>query len=157
LKIYVISDTHGKIDKATDVLKRLHGVDMIIHLGDVEKDARRLEELTGKTVISVKGNNDFLSAKEDFLILKTEYGNILLTHGHLFNVKYGLGKLFYRALELECKAVFFGHTHVPVYIETDGVYLLNPGSMTYPSDGTSGSYAVVTVTADVFSAGIVYL
>jgi len=156
LKIYVISDTHGKTDKAISIYGRLSAVDMIIHLGDIEKDAKRIAEAAGKTVVSVRGNNDFLSAKEEYLILETEYGKILLTHGHLFNVKSGLQKLFYRTLELDCKAVMFGHTHVPVFTESNGVYFLNPGSLTYPSDGTAGSYAIVNTSAGFFSASIVY-
>jgi len=156
LKFYVVSDTHGKVDKALEVYGRLNGIDTIIHLGDVERDARRIAEHTGKTVISVKGNNDWSFSKEDFHILETEYGNLLLTHGHVQNVKFGLQKLLYRTLELACKAVLFGHTHIPVFIEESGVYLLNPGSLTYPSDGTSGSYAIVNTSKNEFSASVVY-
>ena len=157
MKIYTISDTHGKINKAVEIYRRLTDVDLIIHLGDMEKDARRISELTGKEVVSVRGNNDFLSAKENHRVLKTEFGNILLTHGHLQDVKFGLQKLFYRALELECKAALFGHTHVPLFMESNGIYFLNPGSLTYPADGTSGSYAIAVVTAGNFSANVVYL
>jgi putative phosphoesterase len=155
--MFVISDTHGKTDKALDAYGRLSSVDLIIHLGDVEKDARKISYATGKTVVSVRGNNDFLARQEDFKILKTEFGNILLSHGHIFNVKYDLQRLLYKTLELECRAAFFGHTHIPLFIETDGIYLLNPGSLTYPSDGTSGSYAVATTSSSEFAACIVYL
>ena len=156
MKFYVISDTHGKIDKALRVYGKLHSVDLIIHLGDMERDARKIEALTGKTVISVIGNNEVSHTKEDFRILETECGNLLLTHGHKQKVKHGLQTLFYRTCELRCKAALFGHTHVPVFTESNGVYLLNPGSLTFPMDGTDGSYAIVNASADGFSASVVY-
>ena len=156
MKLYVISDTHGRIDKALNVYKMLGTVDLIIHLGDMERDARRISEITDKTVISVMGNNESAYEKEDFHILETGYGNLLLTHGHKQKVKRGLQNLLYRTAELGCKAALFGHTHEPVFTESDGIYLLNPGSLTVPKDGTAGSYAIVNVSRDAFAASIVY-
>ena len=154
MKLYVLSDTHGKVEKALSVYSRLTSVDLIIHLGDLVSDAKKLSDATGRNVISIRGNNDISSSKEDFRILETEYGNLLLTHGHLQGVKFGLQKLLYRTLELNCKAVLFGHTHISVFTESNGVYLLNPGSLTLPMDGSSGSYAIVNTSADGFSASI---
>ena len=156
MKFYIISDTHGKIDKALRIYSKLHSVDFIIHLGDLERDARAIEDLTGKTVISVLGNNEGLYKKEDFRILETECGNLLITHGHKQKVKSGLLNLLYMAGELHCKAAIFGHTHVPVFTESDGVYLLNPGSLTLPMDGSEGSYAILNTTGGEFSASVVY-
>lgn len=156
MKLYVISDTHGLINRALEIYKKLYSVDLILHLGDTTRDAQSIAAYTGKTVVSVKGNNDGSFSKEDFHILETEYGNLLLTHGHMQDVKYGLQKLLYRAAELNCRAALFGHTHIPVFTESNGIYLLNPGSLTFPSDGTSGSYAIVNTSKDEFSASIVY-
>ena len=156
MKFYVISDTHGKTDKALEVYNRLHSIDLIIHLGDMERDARKISENTGKTVISVKGNNEFASSPKNFHILETEYGDLFLTHGHMQSVKRDLQKLIYRTQELGCKAALFGHTHMPLFAEADGIYLLNPGSLTYPPPCTSASYAVVNTSESEFSASIVY-
>jgi hypothetical protein len=157
LKLYVISDTHGQIKKALEVYNRLHSIDLIIHLGDMERDARKISERTGKTVISVKGNNEFFaSSPENFHILETEYGNLFLTHGHIEGVKGGLQKLLYRTQELGCKAALFGHTHMAHFTETDGIYLLNPGSLTYPPSCISETYAIVNTSENEFSASIVY-
>ena len=157
MKLYVLSDTHGKINKALEVYDKLHSVDLIIHLGDMEQDARKISEGTGKKVISVKGNNEFSYSLESFHILETEYGNLFLTHGHLQGVKGGLQKLLYRTQELGCKAALFGHTHIPLFIQEDGIYLLNPGSLTFPLPGGSpASYAIVNTSENDFSASIVY-
>jgi len=152
----VLSDTHGVIDKALAIYEKLQGVDMIVHLGDMVNDAVKISKITGKETISIKGNNDFFNSKEDFQILSTEYGNLLLTHGHRQNVKYNLNNLLYKAEELNCKAAFFGHTHMPLYAESKGIYLLNPGSLTFPMDGSNGSYAVVNISKEHFSASVVF-
>ncbi|MCL1808543.1 MAG: metallophosphoesterase [Clostridiales bacterium] len=156
MKLYVISDTHGKIQKALNVYSRLHSIDLILHLGDIRGDAQKIAESTGKTVICVAGNNDEPRPKDDFHVLETEYGNILLVHGHKQNVKHSFVNLLYRTCELNCKAVLFGHTHIPVFTESNGIYLLNPGSLTFPFDGTLGSYAIVNTAKGEFSASIVY-
>ena len=48
------------------------------------------------------------------------------------------------AREKGCNAVFFGHIHVPVLEEEDGVLLVNPGSLAFPRQrGRRPSYAVL--------------
>ena len=156
MKLYVISDTHGQIDNAIKFYNKQSSVDLIIHLGDMERDARKISDSTGQTVISVRGNNEAFSSKPDFHVLQTEYGDIFLTHGHMQSVKRDLQKLVYRAQELGCKAALFGHTHIPIFAEANGIYLLNPGSLTFPPPGSSGSYAIVNISENDFSASIFY-
>ena len=81
---------------------------------------------------------------------------ILLTHGHMQHVNYRLDNLYYKAMEENCKAVFFGHTHKALVTEEDGIYLVNPGSLSQPRDNSDGSYAIVRTTPDSFEASIVY-
>ena len=88
--------------------------------------------------------------------LETEYGRLLLIHGHMDNVKMSPLNLLYRAQELDCKAVLFGHTHQAAYEEVDGIYLVNPGSLSRPRDGSSGSYAIINTEPDAFHCAIIY-
>jgi len=74
----------------------------------------------------VAGNCDGYGDKE--LIAEIDGVKILLTHGHLYGVKSGLQRLFYRAKELDVNAVIFGHTHAPLIALEDGVLFLNPGT-----------------------------
>jgi len=60
----------------------------------------------------------------------------------------------YRAAELECIAVFYGHTHLPHYEIIDGIHVLNPGSLAIPFDGTLGSFAIVEISENEFSVSI---
>jgi predicted phosphodiesterase len=58
---------------------------------------------------------------------------------------------------LDCRAAFFGHTHIACVREKNGVTLVNPGSLTYPAGGANPSYALVRTRAGGLSASIVYI
>ena len=149
MNFLVISDTHGKIDTAVEIGGEISGIDAIIHLGDYEKDAHSIAELLGMDVFSVKGNMDNGFHPEDaFRILETEAGRLLLTHGHMQNVKSSLNNLLFLAQEQECTAVLFGHTHLPVIEQAHGILFVNPGSLSLPAGGGSASYAIVTTGTD---------
>ena len=154
MKLLVIGDTHGKLNKLRDIWPKLTDIDLIAHTGDHFSDAIKAEEELGVPVIAVGGNCD--GSGPDIEIIDTEYGNILLTHGHREGVKYDLNGLYYRALENDCKAVFFGHTHCSLITENNGIYFVNPGSLTLPRDNKSGSYAIVRTAENSFDANIVY-
>jgi len=158
LKLFVISDTHGNISEALRIIDENNDIDTIIHLGDMDKDAKAISAHTDKDVIGVRGNNESsYCLTPEYRILETEYGNILLAHGHREQVGIDLQRLVYRALEAECKAAFFGHTHTPLYEEIDGIYVLNPGSLALPLRQASGSYAIVDISKDEFKASIFHL
>lgn len=157
MRLLVISDTHGRIEKAEEIILKQGPFDWVIHLGDYYDDARHLEMRTGAEVIGVKGNMDGGYSREDYRILPTDFGQILLVHGHMEKVKQGVMNLLYRAEELGCKAAFFGHTHVPMFEEMYGIYLLNPGSLTLPHLSAQGSYAVVDIGEGNLEASILYI
>lgn len=156
MKYLVLSDTHGEIDRALRVARHYEKeIEGVIHLGDYSRDAEILEEELGCEVISVKGNCDG-DYSGDFKVLDTPAGRILLTHGHGQKVKMSLINLIYRAQELDCSAALFGHTHVSLVSEEGGVLLVNPGSLTYPSDGSGGSFAMLDVSGDEPLATVMY-
>lgn len=156
MKILVIGDTHRKLNKVRDIWKKLKDIDFIVHTGDHISDANALERELNVPVIAVRGNCDGSYSSDDFSVIETEYGNILLTHGHMENVKYQLSTLMYKALENDCKAAIFGHTHQALIEEANGIHFVNPGSLTQPRDGSDGSYAIVRTSEDSFDASIVY-
>ena len=146
MRILVISDTHGKIDRVIEVYKRLAAeapVDMIAHCGDFYADAKEIRARLGVPMLAVKGNCDGCFDSESYGILETEFGSIFVTHGHMEDVDFNMQKLFYRAQEMGCVGAFFGHTHRSVFVETGGVYLLNPGSLSKPRDGSGGTFGLV--------------
>ena len=156
MKFLVISDTHGSYEKAVDLINK-GNYDAVIHLGDLVRDAEAIRERTGAWVIGVAGNMDGDFSPRNYKVLKTEFGRILLVHGHREKVKSGLTNLCYRAEELDGRAVFFGHTHQAFYEEEGELVLLNPGSLSIPYGWEPPSYAEVEITDDgELYAGIVY-
>ena len=154
MKILLIGDTHGKLNKVRDIWPKLKNIDLIAHTGDHYSDAIALSEEFHVPVCAVGGNCDSTGPKTR--IIETEAGRILLTHGHLDHVNYDLSQLKYRAMEADCRAVFFGHTHCSLITEDEGIRFINPGSLTQPRDGNSGSYAIVRTAEDNLDASIVY-
>ena len=156
MKILVIGDTHGQLNKVREIYKKLTNIDIIAHTGDFITDGEALEKELNIPVIAVKGNCDGSYSSDDFRIIDTEFGKILLTHGHMQNVKYQFNNLIYKAMDQQCKAVFFAHTHRSLVDEAGGIHLINPGSLTIPRDNSNGSYAIVRTSENSFDASIVY-
>lgn len=156
MKIFVISDTHGRIEKAIEIYETLTDIDLIIHLGDLWNDAKKIKDRLNVPLIGVKGNMDGSFARDGYHILETEFGKIFLAHGHMESVKQGLENLMYKAESLECKAAFFGHTHIPLFLQIQGMYLLNPGSLTMPVGARKGSYAIAEISEKSIDATILF-
>ena len=152
MRILLISDTHGKIERALEIFQKLRTeapIDMIVHCGDFYEDAREIGARLGVRVLSVKGNCDgCFDEAEGSAILETEAGDIFVTHGHMQDVNFNMQKLFYTALDNGCVGAFFGHTHRSVNVETGGVTIVNPGSLTKPHDGSTGSFALVVTSEE---------
>lgn len=61
MKLLIFSDSHGRLENARNVLRRLGGrMDMVCHLGDHDSDAEELQrEFPDLPFHIVQGNNDF--------------------------------------------------------------------------------------------------
>ncbi|MFQ7011096.1 MAG: YfcE family phosphodiesterase [Clostridia bacterium] len=152
MKILVIGDTHGQLNKIREIFPKLTNLDLIAHTGDHLEDSA-LEREFGIPVVAVKGNCDGSYECNDFEINRPT-GRILRMV--ICRTSYRLDNLYYKAMEENCKAVFFGHTHKALVTEEDGIYLVNPGSLSQPRDDSDGSYAIVRTSPDSFEASIVY-
>ena len=156
MKLLVISDTHGRIERAVRLLPLFADADAIIHLGDYLRDAQQLQKLTDVKVVAVGGNCDGVTSKpEAMTTIETPFGTLLITHGHLHDAKSGIDKLLYQAAECEAKGVLFGHTHNPFYGVFDGVTLVNPGSLTLSGQHNQGTYAVLNIDESGISCSLV--
>jgi putative phosphoesterase len=158
MNIFVVSDTHGDLTKALEMYDRLSAVcefDLIIHCGDLQPDAIELGRILGKEVVCVRGNRDMWE-KRDYKVAETPSGKILVTHGHMEDVKFSYEKLVYLAMENGCSAVCFGHTHVPENTVVAGIRILNPGSISRPRDGSDGSVAMIVATGKELAASVIY-
>lgn len=148
MKILVFSDSHGAEQRMIDAVIENKGTEVIIFLGDGEKDFEEMMAACGIApygnsrsirTFQVRGNCDWYSGEA--LTLTAELGGVrlLITHGHEQKVKYGLSMLAQEARKKECALALFGHTHSPYLEDHDGITLINPGSI------KSGRYAIITI------------
>ncbi len=126
-RIIVVSDTHRHLEYVLQFLENIKEFDMIIHLGDNIFDADTLKKLyPQKPIIAVKGNTD-ISSCESEVFCNIEGVDFLITHGHIYGVKTGMERLYFRACELGAEVVLYGHTHIPVCEKENDILMLNPG------------------------------
>lgn len=146
--IVVLGDTHipKKAKKIPDAMKAdLLKADLIIHVGDWQTPevATTLEKYA--PLAGVTGNVDNEEMQALFpgkKILEADGIRIGITHGD------GKGKTTEkRALEAfsdtEIDLLLFGHSHIPVLHEKDGIIVFNPGSPTDKRRQAQYSYGIV--------------
>lgn len=146
MKILLFSDSHGHTDNMVKVIKKSKQVDMIIHLGDVLRDACFIRDtFTNTPVEFVTGNNDWAREVPSEKLLEIEGKKIFITHGHHYNVKNDYGRIILRGKSVKADAVFFGHTHEVEEMFSDGMMVLNPGSISLPVKSSNPTCAVIEI------------
>lgn len=133
MKILIVSDTHGRCDILEKVISRVKPIDMLIHLGDFEREEQYINLIAGCPVEMVSGNNDFFSAipREKFLQIGKYY--VMLTHGHRHGVNYGTAQIKETAMLEGVDIVMYGHTHQPLIdLSDERIWAINPGSISLP-------------------------
>jgi hypothetical protein len=120
-RIGIISDTHGLL--RPEVVRRLTGVDHIIHGGDIGRpdviaDLRNIAPVT-----AIRGNVDKGDWADDYA--DTEL--VRLAARSIF-VLHDLKALRIDPISFGIDVIVSGHTHMPKIDTVDGVLHLNPGS-----------------------------
>lgn len=165
MKLFFISDIHGSLyylKKAVENYKK-ENAQYIVVLGDElyhgarnplpqgynpKAVAELLNEYKDK-IIAVRGNCDsevdemVLSypMMGDYSIILHNNRKLFLTHGHVYN-KENLPAL------ADGDVIIHGHTHVPVAEKFKNIFIINPGSITFPKENTPHCYGVLE--GDVF-------
>ena len=163
MKYMIASDIHGSAfycEKLIECYKR-EKADRLILLGDILYHGPRNDLPEGyapKEVIAmlnpladritcVRGNCD---AEVDQMVLSFDVSTarrvieplgrrIFITHGHHASISAPP-----KTSELEgAQIVLYGHTHIPLNAEEDGVRYLNPGSVSIPKGGSEHSCMVL--------------
>lgn len=142
-KIVVFSDTHGSYESLEMILREQPQAALYAHLGDGYAQAMRLRgEHPLIPLLAVRGNCDMSVEDTDMKQCTLADKRILLTHGHRFDVKMGLGALKQEARRQNADIVLFGHTHRPFCEWIEERLYLNPGSAVTSS---GWRYAVVEI------------
>lgn len=157
LKIAVIGDTHGRIEKICRELKSLKA-DQIFFTGDFINDAKRISYHLGGVILhAVAGNCDIFESGPAERIVDLAGKRFYLVHGHQYGVKSGVNSLYYRGLELGADVILFGHTHIPFCERIEGIWMVNPGSPSRPRLDKKGSYALLFLEKERITAAIKYI
>lgn len=152
MKIIVVSDSHGRDDKLEDILKKHSDADAFLHCGDIETDPSTFPQF-----VTVKGNNDMFFDYPEERIIECGGHRILIVHSHQFMYSRRIELMAKKAKEERCDIVCFGHTHVALYEQCQGVHILNPGSLWRSRDGRGPSYAILTLQEDQVDVEFVFL
>lgn len=146
-RIGLISDTHlpDRLRALPPVLASLfEGCDLLLHAGDVG-ELRVLDELRRiAPVVAVHGNDDTAEAQRELpeqQLVTIAGRRILLWHSHdpdraaelrlreADSWAVLLGRIRERARRAGATLAVFGHIHVPLQQEEDGILLVNPGAL----------------------------
>ena len=129
MKWLVVSDSHGVLDYMKMAVEQ-EKPERVLHLGDVSRDAERLQSLFPHIPVEmVRGNCDgwYGDAPEEkelsFLGQK-----VWMCHGDAYHVKLGIGTITAEARSRGAGAVLFGHTHEPLCFREGLLWILNPGT-----------------------------
>lgn len=110
-RILIVSDTHGRLNYFKEMLARTGKPDRLIHLGDSEGQQDEIARLAGCPVDIVRGNCDYSSdLAQDKLIEIGKY-RVFLTHGHRYQVNFGIQTLKEAALLRGADIAMYGRSN----------------------------------------------
>lgn len=148
MKITVVADTHKDYHKLKAVIDENLDSDLVIHLGDGQHELFDIAGLhSGMQFIFIKGNTDFSNIKEERIVTVGGY-KIFCAHGHTLNVHDGLELLLDKAEFNGCKIALYAHTHVYRTELINGIYVMNPGSVSSPRGKNPPTYGVIDISED---------
>ncbi|MGL4337668.1 MAG: YfcE family phosphodiesterase [Turicibacter sp.] len=148
MKIVIVSDSHLNDKVLTTIRNRhLEEANIFLHCGDSQLMSGH-PALEGYVV--VRGNCDFdLALPTEYISSLDETHTLFMTHGHLFDIKYSVHRLHYKALELGANIVCFGHSHFIGCEVVDGIAYINPGSVVLPRNTREKTYAILTIEQNI--------
>jgi putative phosphoesterase len=140
-RIGIISDTHGLL--RLEAVRRLSGVDHIIHGGDIGRPDI-IEELRNiAPVTAIRGNVD----NGDWAREYPETERVRFAGQSIF-VLHDLRTLRIDPVMIGIDVIVSGHSHVPKIDTIGGVLFVNPGSAGPPRFKLPITLATLDVTAD---------
>lgn len=145
MKILVVADTHKNFTMLKKAFDSVPDADIVVHLGDGESEFALLRGMNPtRKMVFIGGNCD-----EDFhkpwQSVDVCGRKIFCVHGHNHDVHKGVKDLVDAAKHYGCSIALYGHTHVSHTELVDGVYVMNPGSLDSPRDGSARSFGILTV------------
>ncbi len=183
MKIGIISDTHSAgsgRDLPDQVLRALHGVDLILHCGDLECLGVLDYLETVAPVLAVRGYEDPMERGGRLAYATRVVRAGALSIGMIHDIQWpgpkvattgdGTGLVLPEGEAAETlrkkfgqpvDVVLFGDTHEELICCWDGILLVNPGSTTYPGSrhprGSLGTIGILEIDGEEATARIINL
>jgi uncharacterized protein len=151
VRVLVLSDTHVPQFARTlpdALVPELRRADAIVHAGDVN-EAWVLEELAVYAPVhAAAGNHDRPDVRSWGALdeVRVTLGEIAVGVVHDSGPRAGRERRLRRRFPDE-RVIVFGHSHIPMAYEDDGVLFLNPGSPTWKRRQPRPTFAVLEITA----------
>ena len=116
-----------------------------IFLGDGADDLPLASAQADFTIpwYKVRGNLDMDVSIPKFLVIEVSGRKLFLAHGNLHNVNEENRTIAIAAKSAGAEAALFGHTHAPYCSQSDGIFLLNPGSIGRSRSDAGPTFAVL--------------
>ena len=130
MKILLVSDSHKDVKYLYEVVEK-ENKNIIMYAGDHSSDAYDLNLAFDIPVYIVRGNCDY----DDYTGIDIEeikidgLGKVILTHGHLFDVKRNMNSIYTMGVEKNANMVIFGHTHIQHLSKFNNILFVNPGAI----------------------------
>lgn len=151
MRIIVVSDSHKNFRVLQKIVDFYPTADAFIHLGDGNDEFETLMALyPSHTFYCVKGNCDSLFSSNAEKLEIFDGKRVYYTHGHIHGVKHGMYNIIAAARGVKADVLLYGHTHIPMTGYQDGLYIMNPGTVSGAGSGKK-TYGVLDITP----AGIV--
>ena len=146
MRIIVISDSHGRRSSIDYALQSHPDARHVFFLGDNIRDVEAIADYhTDRIFHIVTGNCDGDTMYPVTELCTVGGVKIIYTHGHHHSVKYTTAPLLEAAKKAGAKIALYGHTHIAKTEYIDGIYIVNPGSISLSREGAN-SYAVIDIT-----------
>ncbi|MDY0210891.1 MAG: YfcE family phosphodiesterase [Acholeplasma sp.] len=129
MKVLITSDAHGRYDLLSKIKQKHSDINEHLDAGDLVLTQKEFETLHIK---AVRGNADRFLTLPLCLSLEIDNKHILVVHGHLYNVKYGMDELIEFALDRKADVVIYGHTHIQKTWSHKQIVFINPGAVSNP-------------------------
>lgn len=144
MRIGLISDTHGQLRAA--VFDRFHGVDHILHAGDIGSPEILVELEALAPVTAAWGNTDGFAVRArvpETAELVLAERRIVVVHGHQLGSPTPAGL---RAAYPTADIVVYGHTHRPLLDRDGSPLVVNPGAAGPARFKLQPSVAILTLS-----------
>jgi putative phosphoesterase len=151
-KLLVFSDTHGGATALKTVFSWAKKytppagtICAAAFLGDGLSDLQQAANATGFFCDwkVVSGNNDFDYSIPQAAVFDFCENRFFMCHGHRHSLYGGYHTLIAAARNVGANVALFGHSHVPFQKNTDGLLLINPGSVARPRSRIGATFAVI--------------